>query len=291
MFDLVLRAAKQGSREKATEMKEVLVRMISHKLVEYGAKDEDVDQAIEELEALLDGDELLAALSDPPKLASSFFDAKFHGGGGDAALRCAKSMTLHWISERLQQRSFDARVVWIVREVLTMMPDEEIAAELVRSPEALLNKVLTQAVDRGQELAQELLEDGLTRARKEAARKLEALGMPHEQAQFFAEQAQDYLMAGADGLKDLAEGNGEGAAVSTEDVVLKLKEEIASVSAASALAFMGFFLRHRFLPIFDLISDIVVAAGLCTNNAQLVASIDGFVRGECTFELKSSSLR
>lgn len=291
MFDLVLRAAKQGSREKATEMKDVLVRMIRHKLVEYGAKDEDVDQAIEELEALLDGDKLLAALYDPPKLASSFFAAKFHGGGGDAALRCAKSMTLHWISERLQQRSFDARVVWIVREVLTMMPDEEIAAELVRSPEALLNKVLKQAVDRGQELAQELLEDGLTRAREEAARKLEALGMPHEQAQFLAEQAQDYLMAGADGLKDLAEGNGEGAAVSTEGVVLKLKEEIASVSAASALAFMGFFLRHRFLPIFDLISDIVVAAGLCTNDAQLVASIDGFVRGECTFNGDTGEVR
>ena len=48
--------------------------------------------------------------------------------------------------------------------------------------------------------------------------------------------------------------DGEGGVVNvTDEVVLKLKEEIEYL-AASALAFMGFFLRHRFLPFFDMVS-------------------------------------
>ena len=283
MFDLVLHAAKQMVREAdfqdAEEMKHLLIQMIKPTLVKHGTTEEDADAAIEMLKSVLDND-LLAALTDPPKLACGFFAA----GGGEVALRCAQAMTVHWISERLLQRGFDARVVWIVREALVLMPADEVAWELARSPEDLLNKVLKQATDQGQELAQELLEDGLTRAREAAMSKLEALGMPPGQAQFLAEQAQDYLIEGADIFKDLALGDSEGAAASTEDVLLKLKEEVASISAASALAFMGFFLRHRFLPLFDMISDIFVAAELCTNDQRLGAGVGGFLRGECTFD-------
>ena len=102
------------------------------------------------------------------------------------------------------------------------------------------------------ELAQELLEDSLARARDMATQKLVDLGVSPEYAETLADHAQSWLVDGTEMLTTDGEGGASGA--STDEVILKLKDEIRSISAASALAFMGFFLRHRFLPLFDMVS-------------------------------------
>ena len=72
--------------------------------------------------------------------------------------------------------------------------------------------------------------------------KLEALGMPPDQAQFFAEQAQDYLIEGADILKDLASGDSEGAAASPGDTVATVTGSVRALLTGERVALN--FLMH-----------------------------------------------
>ena len=139
------------------------------------------------------------------------------------------------------------------------------------------------------ELAQELLEDSMARARDLATQKLVELGVSPEYAETIAEHAQSLLVEGVEALT--TDGEGGVAGTSTDEVVLKLKEEIKSISAASALAFMGFFLRHRFLPFFDMVSDVFVIAEMCTNDPTLMSGVGGLLRGECTFDGENGDAR
>ena len=196
LFDLMLRVARQVAGEQAQHVRDVLRDMFRARLAEYGVQQKDMDKVFLALQDVLN-EELLV---DPLKLAHAVFALRKQEDVSEAAVDCARAVTAHWIIERLQQRSFDRRIVWVVREAVELMPVDEVANALLRDPEALLNNVLRRASEAGVELAQELLEDSLARAQDLATQKLVELGVSPEYAETIAEHAQSLLVEGVEAL-------------------------------------------------------------------------------------------
>ena len=155
-----------------------------------------------------------------------------------------------------------------------------------------MNRVLAQAANRGEELARELLEDRMERAKELTRQKLLNMGVQSDYAEALVDQAHEAVSVGAGIIGDMVMGReGNSAGASVEEVVQTLRETVRNLSATSALAFAGFFLRHRFLPLFDMLSDVLVAAELCTGDPGLVSGVGGLLRGECNFDVENGALR
>ena len=194
----------------------------------------------------------------------------------DELLRCAKVVVVQWVVVRLRARGADARVVWLAREVIKTRP-LHLLEEALRDPDKLMQQVLQEAVDAGMEFAEPLLEDAMTHARDAAVAQLTAAGLSAEHADVLINAAQAAATNPEQTLQEATE-------VSIDDVLDRFKQQLASASTASALAMFAFFLRGRLLPLYDMVSDLFVAAEICSDgSSSIVASLGQLFTLSCSF--------
>ena len=93
-------------------------------------------------------------------------------------------------------------------------------------------------------------------ARVEAVKRMEVAGVSSGLANEMVEQALATLQEPADAVEAVKELN-------AEDMVMKMKEELRNMTAANTLIYVAFFLKGRFVPQWDIASDLLVIIGLC----------------------------
>jgi len=112
-------------------------------------------------------------------------------------LSCALDIIGQSVVQQVRARGFDGeRVELVVREVVGALPNEKVAATLLRGPDQLVEEVLRLAAERGEAVAEEMLEDALEYGKDMAMGKLIGIGVSPEYAEHIAESTLEYLQSG-----------------------------------------------------------------------------------------------
>ena len=284
------------SRAALDALRRAMSALLVGTLVRHGAEADDASSLVRILEEL--GAEMLAIqlarLHEPSQLASQVLVLAQQGTDEERKqllLRCAMALVAHWATARLEQRGFDRRVGWVMREALADYSAGRLV-EALRDPEALLLSLLQDAAS-ASPFVQELADDTLASIKEAAVNRLLEAGLPATFAVSLIDSAQDALANPSDTLKGGLDAAKE---FKPAEVLTLLKEEIRSASATAGLAFAGYFLRRRFLPLFDIVSDVLVAMQICASDAGLsegasAATIGELLEFRCVGRTESSTER
>lgn len=166
----------------------------------------------------------------------------------------------HHLSGALARCGFadDKRVQWLIHEAVDAVPIDELMVA-IREPDTLLQKLLSEATEAGVAFAQRMLSDVVEGSRQAAVAKMTAMGLSPDLAEEIVNEAHEALQD-----PELAEKVGDAAEnFSVESMIKSLKDELKHATAAGLLLYLAFFLRGRFLPQLDIITDLIVLLDLC----------------------------
>ena len=265
--------------EKTSKVLEgFILQMVREGLSRGGVSDENNKRVVEllRLELPPDGEVPLAIFFEPQLLTQKLVAmSRRREKDRELLIQCAKAMLVHWLAQRLMQRGAGKRIVEVLREVLSAMPAERLS-ELLRDPEQMIQQVLREAVEMGTTFATQLLEDTISWARDAVIMRIDHLDLPPAAVEALADTLESAANEQPEQLLEVA------AQVSADDIFGQLKEQLRELSATSAFAFMGFFMGQRLLPLYDMASDVLVAAEICTGSGALI-ELGSLFSGSCTF--------
>ena len=197
--------------------------------------------------------------------------------------RCVRAIVSHHLVNQLRRLGYvDGGVQLLIEEILNTISLEEIE-QGIRDGD-LLERLLTDAKEvrchtsrsrltqhgphanggygaqMGISVATAMLAEVVQEARAAAVATMAAVGIPAGLAGEMVEQATATMQEPVEAV--IAQEQ------SVSDLVSRFKNDLTNMTAVSALVYAAFFLKGRFIPQWDIISDILVIIDLCRTEPE-----------------------
>ena len=251
-FAVLGRVAKDTATSIVEKVRLIVKLIFVHRLGQNGIKRKKIEEIWQMMETDPDSD-IFADLCDPIAFARHLLARLGDDESQDLLQDCARAIIAHALSEQLEHRGFDSRVTWLAQEAVSNLPLENLIAAL-EDPDQLMRLVLQEMKEGGVDMAHAMLDDATERAREAALAKLVSTGLSEEYAAELVDYAQEQLLdpaSMAEALSDIKE-------VSADELLDQIEKKLTTASGATGLAMMAFFLRGRCLPLYDMVSDLLV---------------------------------
>ena len=249
---LLLQKLGKICEELGEELQEILVDIILECLIDHGVDEGDAKTLMLTFPRIFHVNSLSNPI-DASRLLLKKIASQSKDENGELLERCARAVVAHWLAEEVQRRGFDDRMTWLVRETIDALTVETLI-DATRDPDKLTRVVLQEARESGAEFARAALDDAVERARDKAMAELRSTGMSEEMADELVDVAQENLLNPENAVALIKEAKN----VSADELINGIEARMKDATAASGLAAAAFFLRGRCLPLYDMVSDLLV---------------------------------